>query len=159
MVRIVALYGSPRRSGNTSTLLTHAVEGAREAGASVQCFYLRDLKISPCLELYGCTKSGRCIIEDDFQKVAEAVTDAHGIMLASPHLFLHRFGPYQDLHGPMPVPLGQTLLDRRRSFRVQGLPSKGVFHRSRSNPREKTLRRCAPYGPVFFRRRRGRPLG
>ncbi|MEJ5365054.1 MAG: flavodoxin family protein [Desulfosoma sp.] len=87
MVRIVALYGSPRRSGNTSTLLTHAVEGAREAGASVQCFYLRDLKISPCLELYGCTKSGRCIIEDDFQKVAEAVTDAHGIMLASPIFF------------------------------------------------------------------------
>jgi multimeric flavodoxin WrbA len=39
------------------------------------------------LELYGCKKSGRCIIEDDFQKVAEAVTDAHGIMLASPIFF------------------------------------------------------------------------
>ncbi len=87
MVRIVALYGSPRRSGNTSTLLNHAVEGAREAGAAVECFYLRDLKISPCLELYGCKKSGRCVIEDDFHKVAEAVSGAHGIMLASPIFF------------------------------------------------------------------------
>lgn len=87
MVRIVALYGSPRKSGNTSTLLTQAVEGAREAGAAVQSFHLRDLKMSPCLELYGCKTSGRCIIEDDFHKVAQAVTDAHGIMLASPIFF------------------------------------------------------------------------
>lgn len=87
MVRIVALYGSPRKSGNTSTLLSHAVEGAREAGAVVDCFHLRDFKISPCLELYGCKTSGRCIIEDDFQKIAEAILQSRGIMLASPVFF------------------------------------------------------------------------
>lgn len=87
MVRIVALYGSPRKSGNTATLLCHAVEGAREAGAVVDCFYLRDLKISPCLELYGCKASGRCIIEDDFHKIADAILQSRGIMLASPVFF------------------------------------------------------------------------
>ncbi len=87
MVRIVALYGSPRKTGNTSTLLTHAVDGAREAGAAVECFHLRDLKMSPCLELYGCKRNGRCVIEDDFQKVAEAVTNAQGVMVASPIFF------------------------------------------------------------------------
>ncbi|MEJ5347754.1 MAG: flavodoxin family protein [Desulfosoma sp.] len=87
MVHIVALYGSPRKSGNTSTLLSHAVEGAREAGAVVDCFYLRDLNISPCLELYGCKTSGRCVINDDFQKVADAIVASRGIMLASPVFF------------------------------------------------------------------------
>ncbi len=51
---IIAVYGSPRRHGNTATLLDAAVEGARDAGARVEKIVLRDLKISPCLVIYGC---------------------------------------------------------------------------------------------------------
>ncbi|MFW6081316.1 MAG: flavodoxin family protein, partial [Desulfosalsimonas sp.] len=54
MSRIVALYGSPRRKGNTATLLSEAVAGARQNGAEVEEIVLRDLSISPCLEIYGC---------------------------------------------------------------------------------------------------------
>jgi len=53
---LLAIYGSPRRRGNTATLLNAAVEGARDAGAGVETVVLRDLKISPCLEIYGCKK-------------------------------------------------------------------------------------------------------
>ncbi len=68
MIKIVAVYGSPRRKGNTSLLLKRAVQGAREAGATVEEIVLRDLKISPCLEIYGCKETGRCVIEDDFHQ-------------------------------------------------------------------------------------------
>ena len=47
MIKIVAVYGSPRRKGNTSLLLKKAVQGSREAGAEVEEIILRDLKISP----------------------------------------------------------------------------------------------------------------
>ncbi len=67
MKTILALYGSPRREGNTAVLLKKAVQGARKAGARVEEVVLRDLKLSPCLEIYGCKKTGRCVIEDDFQ--------------------------------------------------------------------------------------------
>lgn len=87
MVDLVALYGSPRRQGNTSRLLQEAVQGAREAGAGVQEFVLRDLKISPCLELYHCKKGGECSIKDDFQMVRDAVLKSKGLMLASPIFF------------------------------------------------------------------------
>lgn len=87
MVDLVALYGSPRRQGNTSRLLQEAVQGAREAGAEVQEFVLRDLKISPCLELYHCKKGGECSIKDDFQKVRDTVLKSKGLMLASPIFF------------------------------------------------------------------------
>ncbi|MFP4257449.1 MAG: flavodoxin family protein [Desulfovermiculus sp.] len=87
MVDLVALYGSPRRQGNTSRLLQEAVQGAREAGAGVQEFVLRDLKISPCLELYHCKKEGECSIKDDFQMVRDAVLKSKGLMLASPIFF------------------------------------------------------------------------
>ena len=85
--KIVAIYGSPRRKGNTATLLREAIRGARESGADVEEIVLRDLKISPCLEIYGCMQSGECAIKDDFQKVRDQILAARGLMLASPVFF------------------------------------------------------------------------
>ena len=85
--KIIALYGSPRRKGNTATLLKKAVAGARDAGADVEEIVLRDLKLSPCFEIYGCLKAGNCAINDDFQTVRDKILDAQGLMLASPVFF------------------------------------------------------------------------
>jgi len=87
VVDIIAVYGSPRRNGNTASLLKQAVRGAREGGAEVAEFVLRDMKISPCLEIYACRKSGRCAIQDDFQELYERFLVCRGIMLASPMFF------------------------------------------------------------------------
>ena len=87
MTHITAIYGSPRRQGNTSRLLQQAVAGARDMGASVDEIILRDLKISPCLEIYGCTRDGDCVIKDGFQQVRDSILNAKGIMLASPIFF------------------------------------------------------------------------
>jgi multimeric flavodoxin WrbA len=87
MIEIAAVYGSPRRQGNTSTLLKHAVSGARDAGASVTEIVLRDLKISPCLEIYGCKAAGRCVIKDDYGDIEELLQRIDGLMLASPIFF------------------------------------------------------------------------
>jgi multimeric flavodoxin WrbA len=87
MPRIVAIYGSPRRNGNTSVLLRSAVQGAQSVGASVHEIVLRDMKISPCLEIYGCKQTGRCAIKDDFQQVYDLLMQCRGLMLASPIFF------------------------------------------------------------------------
>jgi multimeric flavodoxin WrbA len=87
MPGIIALYGSPRRKGNTALLLRAAVEGAREQGGEVEEVVLRDLKMSPCLEIYGCRNAGRCAIQDDFQKVYDQILASRGVMLASPVFF------------------------------------------------------------------------
>lgn len=87
MVKILAIYGSPRRKGNTSLLLKNAVKGAIQAGAEVEEIILRDLKMSPCLEIYGCKETGRCVIQDDFQHVYDKLLSCQGLMLASPIFF------------------------------------------------------------------------
>jgi multimeric flavodoxin WrbA len=86
-IKIIAISGSPRRKGNTALLLKSAVAGARDAGAEVQEVVLRDLNISPCLEIYGCKKTGRCVIKDDFQEIHDRMSSAHGMILASPIFF------------------------------------------------------------------------
>lgn len=87
MVRIIAIYGSPRRDGNSAGLLKQAVAGARQEGAEVEEVFLRDYKISPCMEIYACRKSGECGIRDDFPKILAKVEASGGIMLASPIFF------------------------------------------------------------------------
>lgn len=87
MQKILAIYGSPRRKGNTTMLLDRAVQGAVEAGAEVEKIILRDLKMSPCLEIYGCKETGKCVIQDDFQKVHDQLLSCGGLMLASPIFF------------------------------------------------------------------------
>jgi len=85
--KIIAIYGSPRREGNTATLLKKAVEGARDGGAEVEEIVLRDLKMSPCLEIYGCKNAGECRLKDDFQTARDQILAAQGLMLASPVFF------------------------------------------------------------------------
>lgn len=87
MVQLVAIYGSPRRDGNSGTLMDRAVAGAREEGAVVEEIFLRDYKISPCLEIYKCIKDGECAIRDDFPKILEKLEASDGILLASPIFF------------------------------------------------------------------------
>ena len=87
MVKIIAIYGSPRRDGNSAALLKKAVAGARLEGAEVEEVVLRDYKISPCLEIYACTKTGKCAIPDDFHQILTKLENSTGIMLASPIFF------------------------------------------------------------------------
>lgn len=85
--KIVAVYGSPRRKGNTARLLQKAVSGARNAGAQVEEIILRDLRMSPCLEIYGCNQAGECRLKDDFQTARDQILSSRGLMLASPVFF------------------------------------------------------------------------
>ncbi len=87
MADLLAILGSPRRKGNNALLLYEAIKGARDRGATVEEIVLRDLKMSPCLEIYGCKKTGRCAINDDFQEIYDHLLTCRGIILASPIFF------------------------------------------------------------------------
>jgi multimeric flavodoxin WrbA len=87
MTKIIAIYGSPRKNGNSAALLKEAVAGARQEGADVEEVFLRDHKISPCLEIYNCIKTGECAIRDDFPEILAKLEASKGIMLASPIFF------------------------------------------------------------------------
>ena len=87
MVKLCAVYGSPRRKGNTSLLLKKAIEGARDTGAEVTEIVLRDKKLSPCLEIYGCKNDGKCVIKDDFHEIVGQMLESNEVMLASPIFF------------------------------------------------------------------------
>ena len=89
MVRVLALAASPRRGGNTDTLLARVIEGARSEGADVEHIIVPRYDIAPCIECNGCAKEGFCVVQDDFQSFYPKLERAERIVLASPMFFGH----------------------------------------------------------------------
>jgi multimeric flavodoxin WrbA len=86
-MKVLGLFGSPRRGGNTEILLEEALKGAEKEGAEIERLYLKDLNITPCIECHGCDETGNCVILDDMQKVYPKLLEADVIILASPIFF------------------------------------------------------------------------
>jgi multimeric flavodoxin WrbA len=87
-MKIVAVLGSPRPEGNSSTLAHAFLEAARARGAETQEFLLNRMDFKGCQACMTCkTKTQTCALEDDLSPVLEAVREADILVLASPVYF------------------------------------------------------------------------
>jgi multimeric flavodoxin WrbA len=86
-MKVLGIHGSPRRGGNTELLLKEFLRGCMDGGAEVEEVFLRELKISPCLEIYACKKTGECPIQDDMKPLYQELVDADILAVASPVFF------------------------------------------------------------------------
>lgn len=106
--RVLGLVGSPRRGGNTETMVKEALRGAEEAGALVEKIILSELDIAPCDGCNACKSTGECTTADDMGKLLEKLGRSDVWVLGSPvywwgptaqfKLFLDRW--YSKVHRP-----------------------------------------------------------
>jgi multimeric flavodoxin WrbA len=83
---LLALMGSPRKRGNSSTLAMEAVRGAKKEGARVECHHLHEMDIRPCRACEYCRKKpGRtCSQDDDMQILYPKLKAADALLIAGP---------------------------------------------------------------------------
>jgi len=86
-MKVLAIYGSPRKEGNTALLLRELVKGVQTQGGSVTEVFLCDLRILPCVADYSCAQTGECFIEDDMQDIYRHLVEHDCIVLAAPIFF------------------------------------------------------------------------
>lgn len=86
-MKIVGLLGSPRKGGNTETLLDIALGEAQGKGVVTEKIALRDKSVAPCDGCQGCMKTGTCMIEDDAQGIYQSLLESDGIIWATPVYF------------------------------------------------------------------------
>jgi multimeric flavodoxin WrbA len=86
-LKVLGIFGSPRRGGNTEILLEEALKGVEKEGGEVERLRLTDFTITPCKECHGCDQTGQCIVQDDMQKIYPKLLEADVIILASPIFF------------------------------------------------------------------------
>jgi multimeric flavodoxin WrbA len=88
-MKLVVIAGSPRKNGNSNSLMRLAVEGARERGAEVEVFFPKDMDINGCLGCDHCqgAPDATCVQKDDMHRVYAAIKDCDALLLASPVYF------------------------------------------------------------------------
>jgi multimeric flavodoxin WrbA len=86
-MRVLGIFGSPRRGGNTEILLEEALKGAEKEGAETERLRLADFNFMPCIECLACYEEGQCVVLDDMQRIYPKLLEADIIILASPIFF------------------------------------------------------------------------
>jgi multimeric flavodoxin WrbA len=99
-MNVLAINGSPHMDdGNTAIILSPFLDGMREAGAKVELFYTRKLKIGPCNGDMSCwfKNPGKCGQADDMQMLLPKLKEADVIVWASPVYYAGITGPLKNL--------------------------------------------------------------
>ncbi|BBD06941.1 flavodoxin family protein [Desulfovibrio ferrophilus] len=82
---ITAIESSPRKGGNSHTMLQAVIAGAREAGASAHEVHLRDYKYEPCVGCEKCRKDKICTrFQDGMTLLYPHLQESKGLVLISP---------------------------------------------------------------------------
>jgi multimeric flavodoxin WrbA len=97
--KVVAVIGSPRRRGNTATLVDAAIEELESGGCECTRIVLADKRIEFCSGHVFCGERA-CPHDDDMAGILEQVYAADGLILATPIY-------YENVSGQM-----KTFMDR-----------------------------------------------
>lgn len=87
---ILGIVGSPRKGGNTDILVSRILEGAKDAGASVERIFLDDLVIRECTGCHSCWMGKRCSRKDDMNDIYPKIAEADAFVFGTP---VYWYGP------------------------------------------------------------------
>lgn len=89
-MKVVAFNGSPRKEGNTATLIKYVFEELEKEGIETELVNIGGKRTIGCTACMKCfqNKDKKCIFDDDFVNgCIQKMIEADGIILASPTYF------------------------------------------------------------------------
>ena len=86
-MKILAISGSPRKGGNTDTLLKVALDVLNKKRIETEFITLSGKKILTCTACMACSNKPLCILEDDFDTIFHSMLDSDGFIIGSPVYF------------------------------------------------------------------------
>ncbi len=98
-MKVAAIYGSPRKSGNSAKMLEAVLEEFPQE-AEIRKIYLAEKNFSGCCAERNCLNLGYCDVEDEMQEIYKDLLWAEVIVFASSSQF-----------GDVPTPL-KALMER-----------------------------------------------
>jgi multimeric flavodoxin WrbA len=150
-MKLVAIYGSPRKNGNTDLMMESFLSGAAESGnPQVEKIHIRELRISGCLGCGGCDEQGVCVQRDDMDRVYPLLDGADRVVVASPIYFYGLTGQLKLLIDRCQAPFMGNLKKKASGGQAgSGAVRKG-FLLSAGATRGKRLFECAILTAKYF---------
>lgn len=129
MAFILGVGGSPRKNGNSQSILERILEGAAQAGAETRMVLLAEMDIRPCQGCEKCRRDKKCTrLLDGMQQLYPLVEKAQGLVLSSPvhnynitawmKAFIDRLYCYYDFEEPRPGGYSSRLAGQGRKALV-----------------------------------------
>lgn len=137
-MNVLIILGSPRKKGNSETLVQSVVGGLQEKKeCTVEYAYIHGMDISPCRGCGGCEKTGNCVVKDDLTELYEKVDLADVMFLVTPVYF---YGPSAQI---------KTFIDRFQARWSRKYLLKKT-HRPEENRKGFLIGTAATKGPKVF---------
>lgn len=89
-MKVIAFNGSPRKDGNTTTLINYLLQEIGNEGIETELVQLSAKPIHGCIACYKCfeNKDRQCSVKNDAaNEYIEKIRAAHGVILGSPSYF------------------------------------------------------------------------
>ena len=84
-IKVLAFAGSPRRHGNSETLLDWVLDAMqREGDVAIDKVVLVDANVNPCKGCNACEVLNKCVQRDGMDILHDRIIDADVIILSSP---------------------------------------------------------------------------
>jgi multimeric flavodoxin WrbA len=115
-MKVIAFNASPRKGGNTDTLIDEALRGANDAGANViEKVMLQDIKLNFCVSCWkgkDLSFPGFCALDDDLSGIFRKMVNSDAIIIGFPYFMGRECGQLA------------TFLDRWHCFRRPDLDTR-----------------------------------
>lgn len=133
-MKVIAIKGSPRRTGDSNVLIDEILRGAKDAGHTVSEYFLQGMELKGCQACYACkqpdTPGCDCVISDGLKPYWAELHEADALILGAPIYAGSICGPmisYMNRH--------YCLLDKEWTVRIKpGIRVIGVFAQGQSDP-------------------------
>lgn len=89
-MKTLIFNGSPRRGGDTDSLVTQVLN---DLEGDHKVVYAYDNRIQPCIDCRYCWENHGCAIQDGMQEIYDYILECDNILIASPLYFSELSGP------------------------------------------------------------------
>lgn len=87
MSKVLMINGSPHEFGCTYTALKEVADTLEKNGVETEILYLGIKPVAGCIACGKCSQTGRCVFNDQVNRVLEKLAEYQGIVVGSPVYF------------------------------------------------------------------------
>jgi len=129
-MNVLAVMGSPFKSGNIAVLVQEVIRGAKDAGHYIKQYDINDMNVKGCQGCRVCKNNGvDCVLDDDLKPYWDDLHKAGALIVGAPNYCSTICGPmitYMNRHS--------CILDLEWKSRLPfGIKLVGVFSQGRED--------------------------
>lgn len=83
-MKVLILNGSPRSNGNTAAAINEMVKVFDSEGVETETVHIGNKDIRGCIACRKCADTGKCVFDDEVNKIAAKFEESDGLIVASP---------------------------------------------------------------------------